>query len=136
MKFENGSHGVCATIPSTELTSFQAILVEILLSLILSFANCSSWDYRNSSRSDSVPLKFGFLVAALIMAGGPYTGASMNPAKSFAPALWNNDWEKHWVYWIGPLVAAVVASTCYRIIFLKNKLHTQRSESLKLNDNC
>lgn len=41
----------------------------------------------------------------------------MNPARSLAPALWNNYWEYHWIYWVGPLVASVLSSLVYRFIF-------------------
>lgn len=121
LEYESGSHGVCTTVPNTELTDLQALVVEIIFSLILSFANCSSWDPRNIDKCDSLSLKFGFLVGTLIMAGGTYTGASMNPFKSFAPALWNNDWERHWIYWVGPLISAVVAPISYRMLILKGK---------------
>ncbi|KAB0797149.1 hypothetical protein PPYR_08143 [Photinus pyralis] len=121
LEYTEGNHGVCATVPHTDLTAAQALVAEIIFSLILSFANCSSWDPRNVDKADSMPLKFGFLVGTLIMAGGTYTGASMNPFKSFAPAAWNNDWERHWVYWVGPLTSAVAVPICYRMLVLKGK---------------
>src|SRR4051812_11053395 len=55
----------------------------------------------------------GLTVAADILVGGPLTGASMNPARSFGPALAANFWEYHWVYWIGPVVGATAAAWLY-----------------------
>lgn len=41
----------------------------------------------------------------------------MNPARSFGPALWNADFEGHWVYWVGPSLAGIVGSVCYKYVF-------------------
>lgn len=78
---------------------------------------CSVWDARNEKNSDSVSIKFGLTVAVLATAVGPYTGCSMNPARSFAPALWNNQWSHHWVYWFGPIGGALIASFVYKTVF-------------------
>lgn len=48
---------------------------------------------------------------------GPYTGASMNPARSLGPAIWNGDFKHHWVYWVGPLAAGLVTSYAYKMVF-------------------
>jgi MIP family channel proteins len=55
----------------------------------------------------------GLAVAADILVGGPLTGASMNPARSFGPALAAHFWEFHWVYWTGPIVGASAAAWIY-----------------------
>jgi glycerol uptake facilitator-like aquaporin len=45
---------------------------------------------------------------------GAYTGGSVNPARSLGPAIFANEWENHFVYWIGPLVGAIIAGFLYR----------------------
>jgi len=45
---------------------------------------------------------------------GAYTGGSLNPARSLGPAIFNYQWEHHYVYWIGPLVGAIIAGFLYR----------------------
>jgi aquaporin NIP len=50
------------------------------------------------------------------MFGGPLTGASMNPARSFAPALVSGQWHDFWVYLAGPLVGAPLGAFAYQFV--------------------
>ncbi|MEE6520907.1 hypothetical protein FKM82_018863, partial [Ascaphus truei] len=47
----------------------------------------------------------------------PYTGASMNPARSFGTSVIFNDWHNHWVYWLGPMMGGILASFIYEYLF-------------------
>ena len=49
---------------------------------------------------------------------GKVTGASMNPARSFGPALVHGDFSFHWCYWLAPIVGAVVAALLYEHVLL------------------
>jgi aquaporin TIP len=61
----------------------------------------------------------GLTVAFDILAGGPVTGASMNPARSFGPALEMMHWEWHWAYWAAPIAGACAAALVYEHVLLK-----------------
>jgi len=63
----------------------------------------------------------GLTVAFDILAGGPITGASMNPARSFGPALVQRYWQWHGLYWLAPLCGAVVAALVYEHLILEPK---------------
>lgn len=65
------------------------------------------------------PLLIGLTVAVDIMIGGPLTGASMNPARSFGPALVAGEWPAHWIYWIGPIVGGSLAALVYQHLYLR-----------------
>ena len=60
----------------------------------------------------SLSLAFGILVA------GSTTGAALNPARSFGPALVLQRFEHHWCYWIAPVVGAIVAAQIYEHVLL------------------
>jgi aquaporin TIP len=60
----------------------------------------------------------GLAVTFDILAGGPVTGASMNPARSFGPALMMGHWEWHWLYWVAPILGACAASLLYHHVLL------------------
>ena len=64
-------------------------------------------------------LAIGLTVAADILAIGPLTGASMNPARSFGPAVASGNFEAQLIYWLAPIAGAVVASLIYEHLFLR-----------------
>lgn len=53
--------------------------------------------------------------------GGPLTGASMNPARSFGPALAMGYWDNQWLYWFGPLIGGLAAVFCSQLIMQDSK---------------
>jgi MIP family channel proteins len=63
----------------------------------------------------------GLTITVGILFGGPFTGAALNPARAFGPALAANHWTNHGVYWIGPLAGGVVAGWLYDTLFLPKK---------------
>lgn len=111
--------GVCITVVAKDITLWQGLLIEFLLTCILVIVCCAVWDPRNAKFHDSVPIRFGLAVGCLALTAGQFTGASMNPARSFAPAVWNNVWEHHWIYWVGPLVASLLTSLLYKYVFCR-----------------
>ena len=58
-------------------------------------------------------LFIGLTVTLDILAGGPISGAAMNPARTFGPALAGGYWDNHIVYWIGPVLGGIVAGFVY-----------------------
>lgn len=67
-------------------------------------------------------LGIGLVVTADILAIGPLTGASMNPARSFGPAVASANFEAQLIYWIAPIAGAVVASVLYDFLFLRREV--------------
>ncbi|MFI5250985.1 MAG: aquaporin [Bacteroidota bacterium] len=65
-------------------------------------------------------LIIGLTITLDIIVGGPITGGSMNPARTFGPAIVGGYWTDHIVYWIGPLAGAILAALCYTKIIGKD----------------
>jgi len=53
-----------------------------------------------------------------VLLGGPFTGAALNPARAFGPALISNHWNNQGIYWIAPLAGGVAAGWLYDALYL------------------
>ena len=108
------SYGVPRLASDLSLTG--AIWIEALLTFILVSA------VFGTAVSPDAPKVGGFGIGLAIFAdtlvGGPLTGAAMNPARAFGPALVANDWHGHAAYWIGPLVGALAAAVLWGQVLL------------------
>ncbi len=61
----------------------------------------------------------GLIISLGILVAGPLTGAALNPARAFGPALAATHWAHHGVYWIGPLAGGFLAGLLYDTLYLK-----------------
>jgi aquaporin Z len=115
----SGSIGVSsqlgATLPNSLFGWEVSFILEVVITFILMFVIISvATDHRVPRGVTG--LAIGLTVALNSMFGGPISGASMNPARSFGPALVSFNFEFHWIYWVAPVVGAVLASHTYEYI--------------------
>lgn len=104
-----------ATIPNGNL--IQSLALEIILTAALMFVTTAvATDPRVPP--PLAPLAIGATVVLDALWGGPISGASMNPARSFGPALIAGIWSHQWIYWIGPIIGAVIGAFIYESIRL------------------
>lgn len=99
-----------------DITSGQAYMLEGIATFFLVFVVFGTAVDKHSPRIGG--LAIGFTLAAAILAIGPLTGGSLNPARSFGPAVASGIWEGQLIYWIGPLVGGVAAGVLYHFLFL------------------
>ncbi|KAH7282136.1 hypothetical protein KP509_35G014200 [Ceratopteris richardii] len=98
----------------------QALVLEIVMTFLLLFTiYARAVDPRAKETSSSMPLTVGLLVVALILCGGPFSSCSMNPARSFGPALVAWTWAGHWIYWVGPILGGALAGVLYELIYIE-----------------
>ena len=64
-------------------------------------------------------ISIGGMVFLLHLIGIPLTGASMNPARTFGPALISGTWEFHWIYWVGPIIGGIIAGVLMNYLYVK-----------------
>lgn len=115
--FDMDPRGVCMTLPHPKMGVVGSFFIEFFLTSALISMICGVWDPRNRKNGDSAPLRIGLAIVALSLAGGPFTDASMNPVRSLGPALWNWKWDHHWIFWVSPPLAGLLASCFYRFVF-------------------
>lgn len=102
-----------ATLPAGN--PFQAFGLEILLTAVLMFVIISvATDAHGAGQLAA--LAIGGTVALDALWGGAISGASMNPARSFGPALIAGVWRDQWVYWLGPILGALIGAAFYQFI--------------------
>jgi len=101
------------------VTTSSAIVIEALLTFLLVFA---VWGTAVDERAPKIGgFGIGLTICADILVGGPLTGASMNPSRTFGPALAAWHWNNHLVYWIGPFLGAAAAAILYNNLLLKKR---------------
>lgn len=106
--FPRGELGM--TLPSGPWA--QAFAMELVLTAMLMFTVMAvATDHR--AQSVMAGIAIGAVIAFEALVGGPVSGASMNPARSFAPALLSADFTAHWIYWAAPILGAAAGARAY-----------------------
>lgn len=101
--------------------TWQGLLIEALLTFFLVWIVFATAVDPDGSFPVVAGFGIGLTVAVDILMGGPLTGASMNPARSFGPALLENSWGDWWIYWVGPLLGGAIAALLYTTFFLEGR---------------
>src|SRR3989442_4474713 len=107
---------------ATNLTAGQGILVEAILTFFLVFVvHGTAVDERGRRVAG---FAIGSAITLDILFGGPLTGAAMNPALVFGPALASWFWHDHYVYWIGPLIGGALGGFVFGLLYERKPVAT------------
>jgi aquaporin NIP len=102
-----------ATLPSVGAGS--ALVYELVMTAFLMFVIMAvATDTRAVGAAAAIAI--GGVIGLDALFGGPVTGASMNPARSFGPALASGEWSDFWVYVVGPVAGAGVGALAYQLV--------------------
>lgn len=103
-----------------DFTRMHGMLLEALLTFFVVFVY--SWAGFGSEGGETRfgGFAMGLAIIAGVFVGAPFTGASMNPARTFGPAIAAHHWVNHGVYWVGPLFGGIIATVVYERIFLRD----------------
>lgn len=100
------------------ITLLQGGLIEVMLTFFLVFV---IWGVAVDPKGPKIiaPLAIGLTVTFDVIIGASATGAAMNPARWFGPAVMGGALDANWPVWVlGPIVGALIASTAYELFFL------------------
>ncbi|HKI93032.1 MAG TPA: aquaporin, partial [Gaiellaceae bacterium] len=92
-----------------ETAGVEALMTAILVLTIFLFVS-------STRTAPWTPLAVWVVVALLVWQGAPFTGTSLNPARSLGPALVAGNWRDYWVYVLGPLAGAAIAVACWALV--------------------
>jgi aquaporin Z len=106
-----GTPTIAGNVQLWQAISLEAILTFFLVSAV--FGTCV-----NSEAPKVGGFAVGLVLLFDILVGGPLTGAAMNPARAFGPALVAGQWVAHGVYWVGPILGGVVAALLWEHVLL------------------
>jgi MIP family channel proteins len=99
----------------------KAVLLEAVLTFFLVFAVYGTAVDDRGPYAKTAGFTIGLVLTFDILAGGPLTGAAMNPARQIGPAVASGVWTDWWVYWVGPIAGGIIAGVAYWAAFLRTK---------------
>jgi aquaporin Z len=100
------------------MSNGKAVLLEAILTFFLVFAVYGTSIDERGPFTKIAGLPIGLVLTFDILMGGPLTGAAMNPARWFGPAIASGTYSDWWVYLIGPVGGGVIAASVYWFAFL------------------
>ncbi|KAF4800201.1 Aquaporin-1 [Turdus rufiventris] len=101
---------------SEGINAGQGLGIEIIATFQLVLCVLATTDRRRNDVSGSAPLAIGLSVALGHLLAIDYTGCGINPARSFGSALIANNFENHWIFWVGPIIGGASAALIYDFI--------------------
>jgi len=102
-----GRHSLRPGMASSEGLLLEILMTAFLLLVVFNVAvSKKGWGIN-------APLAIGLAIMLIHFVGVPFTGASVNPARSFGPALVTNDWTNFWIYIAGPAIGAVAVASLW-----------------------
>lgn len=113
--------GLGATYLAPDFTRMHGMLLEAALTFFLVFVVFATAVDQKGAFGKIAGFAIGLTITVNVLIGGPFTGASMNPARTLGPALAANQWTSHGVYWVGPLFGGVLGAVVYDRIFLRDQ---------------
>jgi aquaporin TIP len=97
----------------------SGLLLEIVLTFFLVWVIFATAADPRGTFKAIAGLAIGLTITLDILAGGPLTGAAMNPARAFGPELVQGVWSDAWLYWVAPLIGAALAALSYEHLYLR-----------------
>jgi aquaporin Z len=110
---------VKVTAPAPHISDTKAVVLEAIMTAFLVWAVWATAVDERGAFKAIAGLAIGLTITIDVFVGGPVTGAAMNPARAFGPEVAGNTWTGWWIYWVGPIAGALLASLVYEYLYLR-----------------
>jgi aquaporin Z len=94
----------------------RAFVLETVMTFTLVYVVLAATTSKNSKIVPLAGVAVGFTLGFNVILGGSISGGSLNPARSFGPALVTGNFDFQWIYWIAPILGGIIAAVLYRVL--------------------
>ena len=109
----------------------RAVILETVMTFTLVYVVLAVTTSKNSKIAPLAGVAVGFTLGFNVIFGGSITGGSLNPARSFGPALITGNFDFHWIYWIAPIIGGLIAAGMYKGIHKDTDLPPADDDQIK-----
>jgi len=113
-------YGSVAPSPAIGGSDLIALVVELIITFFLMFSVYSVL-YTGKVPPGASGVLIGTTLTADILIAGALTGGAANPARALGPAVASGNYASLWLYWVGPIIGALLAGFVYQYLLLPNK---------------
>ena len=113
------------TLPAQD-NVIRALILETVMTFTLVYVVLTTTTSKNFRLVPLAGLAIGFTLGLNVMFGGAITGGSLNPARSFGPALIMFNFSYHWIYWVAPILGGLIAAGVYKTVHTKEEQEEER----------
>jgi aquaporin Z len=115
---------VTVVTEQADFSAWEALILEALFTFFLVWVVFATAVDEKGAFSAISGFAIGLVLAVSVLSIGPITGSSINPARTFGPALVENEWSDAWIYYVGPFVGGAVAAFLYTVLYLPRRTQT------------
>ncbi len=113
------------TLPAED-NIVRALILETVMTFTLVYVVLATTTSKNFKTVPLAGLAIGFTLGLNVIFGGSITGGSLNPARSFGPALITWDFAYHWIYWVAPIAGGLIAAGVYKLLHTKEEQEEEK----------
>jgi aquaporin Z len=113
------------TLPSDD-NVMRALILETVMTFTLVYVVLATTTSKNFKIVPLAGLAIGFTLGLNVIFGGSITGGSLNPARSFGPALITWEFAYQWIYWVAPIAGGLIAAGVYKLLNTKEEQEEEK----------
>jgi glycerol uptake facilitator-like aquaporin len=111
----------------------RALVLETVMTFTLVFMVLATTTSKNYKIAPLAGVAIGFTLGLNVMFGASITGASLNPARSFGPALVTGNFTYNWIYWVAPIIGGIISAGVYKALNKDSDLHASLKDGTNVN---